>query len=134
MVNKRKANDLAFGFKIEKEVFELLKERYGEKLKQNGRYATFDFETDDTQLELKSRRIKSTTYPTMMLSYHKLKKAQDDLGKKKSIILFNLNDGLFEWEYDPNGFEISMGGTMKRGCDERHLCGYIPVKNLKRFV
>jgi len=86
------------------------------------------------QWELKSRRIKSTTYPTMMLSYQKIKKAQEDLGKKKSIILFYLNDGLFEWEYDPNGFEIAMGGTTRRNCDERHLCGYIPVKNLKRFV
>jgi len=133
-MNRNKKNDLAFGFKKEKEVLKLLKSRYGEKLKQNSRYATFDFETDDTQLELKSRRISSTTYPTMMLSYHKLKKAQDDLAKKKSIFLFNLKDGLFEWDYDPDGFEINMGGTMKRGCDERHLCGYIPVKNLKRFV
>ena len=137
MVNRKKMSDLAFGFKKEKEVLELLKKRYGEKtIKQNSKYSTFDFETEDgtIQWELKSRRIKSTTYPTMMLSYRKLKKAQDDLGKKKSIILFNLNDGLFKWEYDPDGFEISMGGTMKRGCDERHLCGYIPVKNLKRFI
>lgn len=134
MRNKRKINDLEFGFKKEKEVFELLKNRYGENLKQNSRYSTFDFEIDDIQLELKSRRISSTAYPTMMLSYHKLKKAQEDLGKKKSIFLFNLKDGLFEWDYDENGFEINMGGTMKRGCDERHLCGYIPVKNLKRFV
>ncbi len=133
-MNRRKANDLEFGFKKEKEVFELLKERYGEKLKQNSRYSTFDFETDDIQFELKSRRISSTTYPTMMLSYHKLKKANQDLGKKKSIFLFNLKDGLFEWEYDPNGFEINMGGTMKRGCDERHLCGYIPVEDLVRFT
>ena len=130
-------SDLSFGLKKEKEVLKLLKSRYKEKtINQNSKYSTFDFETEDgsMQWELKSRRIKSTTYPTMMLSYQKIKKAQEDLGKKKSIILFYLNDGLFEWEYDPNGFEIAMGGTTRRNCDERHLCGYIPVKNLKRFV
>ena len=137
MVNRKKMSDLSFGLKKEKEVLKLLKSRYKEKtINQNSKYSTFDFETEDgsMQWELKSRRIKSTTYPTMMLSYQKIKKAQEDLGKKKSIILFYLNDGLFEWEYDPNGFKIAMGGTTARNCDERHLCGYIPVKNLKRFV
>ncbi len=136
MKNHRKIKDLKFGLKKEKEVLELLKSRYGEKtIKQNSKYSTFDFETVDgsIQWELKSRRCSSKTYPTMMLSYHKLRKAQDDLGKKKSIILFNLQDGLFEWEYDPDGFEIAMGGTTARNCDERHMCGYIPITSLRRF-
>lgn len=136
MKNHHKRKDLKFGLKKEKEVLELLKSRYGEKtIKQNSKYSTFDFETVDgsIQWELKSRRCSSKTYPTMMLSYHKLRKAQDDLGKKKSIILFNLRDGLFEWEYDPDGFEIAMGGTTARNCDERHLCGYIPITSLVRF-
>ena len=68
MVNRKKMSDLSFGLKKEKEVLKLLKSRYKEKtINQNSKYSTFDFETEDgsMQWELKSRRIKSTTYPTM---------------------------------------------------------------------
>lgn len=131
---RSKSKDLHFGFKKEKEVLKILNDKYDGRVKQNSRYATFDFELDDgsIQWELKSRRCCSYTYPTMMLSYHKILKAQENL-EKKTIFLFNLKDGLFQWEYDEDDFEVELGGTMSRGSDERHMCAFIPITSLRRF-
>jgi len=130
-----KGSDLSFGFRKELQVFERLKNKYGKDIKRNSRYSKFDFETADgkIQFELKSRRFGVHAYPTTMISYHKLEAAQIDLDKKKTIFLFNFRDGLYEWEYNDDEFEVRGGGTTKRGCNELHLCGYIPIENLNEF-
>lgn len=125
--------DCKYGFNCEDTLFRKIREKYGEDVKKTTRYATFDYENEKTQLELKNRRCKYTTYPSMMIGINKLKKAEDTKDIKKSIFLFNFIDGLYYWEYDKDQYYTAYGGRKDRGIDERRNTAFIPIKHLQPF-
>ena len=120
--------DLHFGKCCEEELIEKIREKWGNDIKKTkNKYAVFDFENKDLQIELKNRRCSSKTYPSMMIGLNKIIKAQQDIDKKKSIFLWNLTDGLFMWEYNDEDYYVSMGGRTNRGKDERKQTAFIPM-------
>lgn len=71
--------------------------------------ARWDYESEDCLIELKSRNVASTDYPTAMLQYKKIMNANLDNSGKRILYAFKYTDGLFVIEYDPvefSGYEI----------------------------
>lgn len=109
------------GEACERKLYPFIQNRYGQ-CRMTDRYATFDYEGDGFQVELKSRRIFSKQYSTVMIGTNKIDEARKRGGK--TYFLWNLYDGLFEWEFDP----IS--------CDEfetNSMVTYVPTDKLKRI-
>ena len=119
-----------YGMNCENALFRKIREKWGEDIKKTARYAIFDYENDNLQIELKNRRVNFSTYPSMMMGLNKLKKAEETKDKKKSIFLFNFKDGLYYWEYDKNQYDLGWGGRNDRGIDERKTTAFIPTKHL----
>jgi len=128
---EQKRKDLLFGLTSEEIMLFRIRELFGKDVKRNGLYDIFDYENKKYQIELKTRRIVSKTYKDIMIGLNKLEVAETTKDKK-SIFLWKMNDGLFMWEFNLNQYEIRMGGTQKRGRDERKYCGFVPMEYLKK--
>lgn len=123
--------DFIFGSNCEKKLIEKIREKWGNDIqKTQNKYAVFDFENKDLQIELKNRRCSSKQYPSMMIGLNKLQKAERDLDEKKSIFLWNLTDGLFMWEYNSDDYYVANGGRTNRGIDERKMTAFVPTQHL----
>jgi len=124
--------DETYGLSKEQELYSKFKELHGDTLKKTvGQYNSFDFENDETVLELKSRRITKNRYNETMVSLSKVKKAGYE--KRNVYFYFNFTDGLYRWKYDPvevKTFRCDKGGRCDRGRREINNYCYIPVKNL----
>ena len=128
--------DESYGLTKEQELFSKLKEMHGDTLKKTiGKYNPFDFENEDTLIELKSRRNTKDKYPDTMVSLSKVKKAE---GEKRNVYFyFNFTDGLYRWKYDSEelkNFRYGQGGRNDRGrCEINNYC-YIPVNILAKSI
>ncbi len=105
------------------ELFDIIKEAFDGNLKKtSGRYDPFDFESDDTLVELKSRRCNHDTYNTTMIPYSKLIYC-NKFPDKKVILCFNFEDGLYCHTYErEKQHDI-------RKFNNRDYC-YIPINQL----
>lgn len=124
-----KKKDLQLGLSSEEKMLFRIKEMYGEDIERTGLYDIFDYENETYQIELKTRRCKSTDYYDIMIGLNKLEIAETTKNKK-SIFLWKMVDGLFMWEFNKKQFSIRLGGTCRRGYDERKYCGFVPMKYL----
>tara|TARA_R110002020_G_scaffold354671_1_gene567405 strand:+ start:305 stop:700 length:396 start_codon:yes stop_codon:yes gene_type:complete len=130
-MNKKKEKDLLFGLTSEEVLLFRIKELFGKDVERTGLYDIFDYENENYQIELKTRRIVSKAFKDIMIGLNKLEIAETTKNKK-SIFLWKMNDGLFMWEFNKNQYEVRMGGTQKRGLDERKFCGFVPTHYLKK--
>lgn len=101
----RLKKDIQFGLEQECKIINNIKVFFNDNnvVKDNDRYAPFDFIGDDCLYELKSRRVSHNTYPTTIFPKHKLDKT--DNSNKKRILLFSFEDGLYYIEYDNDLFK-----------------------------
>jgi hypothetical protein len=122
-------SDYQYGIKKENTSLNKLSKVFGE-LKKSYQYALFDFCNDEYEVELKSRRCKSNTYPTTMVGYNKLLYAKKH-PNKKYVFAFNFEDGLYyhpiDLEYDYN---IQEGGGYGRAVKPYV---YIPIEELTKI-
>jgi hypothetical protein len=89
------------------------------------KYSHFDYESDDTLVELKSRRVLSTAYPDYMMNGCKLYAAQKS--GKTVYFVFRFTDGVFYWKYDASvPLRNDYNGRRDRGCDETQFMYYLP--------
>jgi len=124
----QKILDLKYGKSKELTLFQFIKNKYGDDIKMNiDPYSVFDYSNNNTQIELKNRRVHFNTYPSLMIGNNKLMKAHIDLKNNKitSIFLWNLLDGLYEWEFNEAQYYLAMGGTFRGGRNEPRICGFI---------
>jgi len=128
-MNKIKKADLKFGLSSEEKMLFRIREIFGKDIERTGLYDIFDYENKTYQIELKTRRCKSTDYYDIMIGLNKLEIAETT-ENKKSIFLWKMNDGLYMWEFNKNQYTIRMGGTNRRGRNERKYCGFVPMKYL----
>jgi len=121
--------DLSFGLQNENEIILVLKKDFPNVIKTASNHP-FDFITDNTYFELKSRRCNHNTYPDTMIGYNKIlyaKKYPD----KNYIFLFKFNDGLYKHHYDPQKeYTIKQGGRWDRGRQEIKDYAYIKKEDL----
>ena len=124
-----KKQDLQLGLSSEKKMIFRIRELFGKDIERNGLYDIFDYENEKYQIELKTRRIRSTDFADIMIGLNKLQIAEKT-ENKKSIFLWKMVDGLFMWEFNKNQYSVRMGGTCRRGKDERKFCGFVPTEYL----
>jgi len=138
---EKKIADLNLGTSGELDVLEILKLRHGDNVKQFTRkYAPFDYYvTNDNneiikEYELKTRRCGIKTYPTLAFGLNKLEYA--DKRNKENVetsFLWNLNEGLYEWDYNgTQTYEVSSICNKARN-DKPHDAVYVDTKFIKPF-
>lgn len=132
MYKEKFATDLKFGLEQEKINFEAIK-KLDCNLVETNRRCIFDYESEYTLVELKSRNNAYNKYPTTMIGYNKIEYA-NKFPNKKVYFCFKFTDGLYYYEYNKNDkFEFNLGGRCDRGRAEiNHYC-YMPITYLKKL-
>ena len=102
----KKQADLKFGFANEEAMIDALRKLPNcENInKTKDQFDAIDFESQDTFLELKSRRIKHNQYPTALIGCNKISKICNN-GKSNNYLCWNYLDGLYYMKYDSNQFK-----------------------------
>lgn len=130
-----KTIDYKFGHQLESELFSLFCEKFDAELKMQPKYNVFDYASDKTLVELKSRRCRHNTYPTTMIGANKFEKLVTD--NRDAYFVFSFTDGIYYWKYDKdqlNQFELQNCGRYDRGRPEIKPHYLIPINNLEKLI
>ena len=128
--------DLKFGLCGEKNIYEKLKTISSKKIKKTlNKFAVMDFECADFVIELKTRRVKSNTYPDIMIGVNKINYIRKT--KRRGIIAYQFKDGDYYVEITDDVFNklrLDIGGVERAGTNDiKKMCYYIPTNILKKF-
>ena len=120
-----------YGKRQEKALLPIIQEYFGkEVMKNQDRYAKYDFTDGKFNYELKSRTNKMKQYPTTMITRNKV---EGNDANKDLILLFNYTDCLAYIQYEAEQFKNYTTENFSRlgvSWDEKpHL--YIPIEHLK---
>jgi hypothetical protein len=122
-------NDYLYGIQKQKEILPILRDHFGNDLKETvGRWKKYDFYSDKSIFELKSRKNTKTQYPTTLLTCNKVV----SVSGKDLIFLFNFTDQLCYIKYDPDlfsTFEKRLFSRINESFDEKDYF-YIPIERL----
>ncbi len=140
--NIRLKQDLAFGFRKEDEVLVQIKTKFPDAVKNADNFSIHDYcdPTNLIDMELKSRKIKKGSYPTVMLGYNKLctgRKRHNEGLNKRVIYFFGFvsKDGkgrdLWYWEDDfTTEWDIQWTGS---NLEQPEQISLIPMDKLIKF-
>ena len=87
-------------------------EKYGNNLKRSCKktyFVIYDWDSDKTKVELKSRTNYLNTYSTTMIGFNKVVNWGKDETDKRYFFLFGFVDGLYEWELTQENYD-AIGG------------------------
>jgi len=122
-------NDYLYGIQKQKEILPILRDHFGKDLEETvGRWKKYDFYSDKSIFELKSRKNTKTRYPTTLLTCNKVVSESG----KDLIFLFNFTDQLCYIKYDPDlfsTFERRLFSRINESFDEKDYF-YIPIERL----
>lgn len=126
--------DMKFGIEKEINQLDLIKSAIDINLKRSiKKNAIFDYYSDNTLVELKSRRNNHNTYPTTMVGYNKIEHA-NKFPEKEAYFCFCFLDGLYCYKYNKDDkLEVRLGGRRDRGKDEIKEYCYIPISLLRKI-
>ena len=128
--------DIKKGKEAEDKLYDLFKIVFdSELIKDENKYAIFDFYSNKTLVELKSRNNNFNDYKTTMVGMNKVNYGIKS--KKNVYFVFEFLDGLYYWKLDYkelSEFEIKTGGTIARGRNEFSSYLYIPIYKLKKIT
>jgi hypothetical protein len=128
-------NDLRFGLENEKIMLKMINEKFGDRgpfLKTSDQFHPYDFVRENEYIELKSRRCNHNTYPTTMISQHKINYAKNH-PECKFKLLFSFKDGVYSYDVDTEkDYEFKRAGRWDRGRPELNQYAFIPVNELIR--
>ena len=92
-------NDIAFGLQSEQNLMNTLASQFGADIqKTTYKYCPYDFYTANHKIELKTRRCKSSTYPTTIIP---VKKTQQE---GNLVFVFCFTDKICYINYDKDQF------------------------------
>ncbi len=134
MIMSKTLNDVNFGIKNELVVLDKLKKYYPSIEKKTYKYCLYDFESNSSIFELKSRRIYKDTYRDVLISGNKIECLLHH--DKKGYVLFNFYDGLYKFRVTNKSLkecDFRSGGRTDRGCCEINDCVYIPTRLLRKI-
>jgi len=127
-------NDVNFGIKNELVVLEKLKKYHPSIEKKTYKYCLYDFESNSSIFELKSRRIYKDTYRDVLINTTKIECLLHH--DKKGYVLFNFYDGLYKFRVTNKSLKECFfrdGGRTDRGSCEINDCCFIPTRLLKKI-
>tara|TARA_R110002072_G_scaffold698_3_gene5188 strand:+ start:1973 stop:2443 length:471 start_codon:yes stop_codon:yes gene_type:complete len=135
--------DLQFGSTNEMYVKNILKDLHPNHkvLFHKGTFSTFDFKVVDSlgniihEYELKSRRIKSNTYDSLMFGENKLryveKKYREHGGNYTFLWYCCFDNVLLGWDWEKGTTEFNLGtGQNKLRNEKKKKCVYVPTANM----
>jgi len=121
--------------KINEEFYKpIIEKDIKDKLNSNNQFNLFDFENLNFKVELKTREVEKTKYPTTIVGYDKIEKGLEFIKEGKRIIFFfgfKLS-GLYKFELTDENYKdlkISNIGCRFRETKKKHL--EIPVELLE---
>lgn len=121
--------DVIFGLKNEKLMKPLIEKHLQQQLNITGRFCCYDYVNDKTIVELKSRNCSVDTYPTTILTHHKVKQMM--LIDKEKYVFIKFTNGLYKCRLDNDLLKnaiLGSGGRCDRGKDEIRDYYYIPLR------
>ena len=149
MNNKANDEDLEYGKQHEILIKEMLEDMYAgtEYIVEfhSWKFSSFDFKILDKnnkivhEYELKSRRIKSNTYPTLMFGETKLNYAKSQYKKRGGRFTFlwwcEIDETLLSWEWTPKSLDYILAlGQNKIRHEKKKKCVYVPVSSMTEIV
>jgi hypothetical protein len=100
-LNSIREKDVSFGLNSEKNILDTFRKIFGNDLNRTeNKYALFDFENEETLVELKTRRCSSKAFQDTMIGHNKYSFAMES--PKKTYFCFKFTDGLFIHEFKKN--------------------------------
>ena len=132
----QRSKDINFGKTSEIELFDKLKEKFGNDLVHStDKYSRYDYYSDNCIVELKTRRVYKNTYSTTMIGLNKFDECLSN-NEKDYYFVFKFYDGTYYWKFDEDEydkFEKRIGGRSDRGYNEISSYLYIPVDRLEKI-
>ena len=128
-------DDYELGRTSEDTTLATLRIRIPDLIRDQNKYALFDFASTTTFVELKTRTFAHDKYPTTMVGANKIKVAESN-PDKTYYFAFSFTDGLYWIQYDKtlfDTFEVKQGGRWDRGRPELNQYCYIPVELLTKL-
>lgn len=129
--------DYAVGQQNELKNFKLMCENFDNELKHTSRFSLFDYESENTVVELKTRKCMSNTYPTTIVGTNKFDKLNSGDDIRSAYFVFEFIDGIYYWKYDKgqlDTFEMREYCRTDRGRFERRMHYSIPIKHLVKIT
>jgi len=122
--------DYNFGLQCENNIINTLQNYFNDdSITKLNRYSTFDFKGNQKYIELKTRRVNYSKYPTTMIGYNKIMKALEI--NEDVYFIFNFTDGIYYYKFDKEyELEIKKGGRFDRGRPEINDYVYLPIELL----
>ena len=102
-----------------------------EIVKTEDEYDTFDFESANSLVELKSRNCHSSRYYDTIVGLNKVQRAQVE-EVKKCYFVFGFTDGLFVWDFDKTQTDFKIGKNIPPNRNKDYV--FIPVKDLRPII
>jgi hypothetical protein len=136
----KKTLDLNYGMIGEEKVEPMIREYFNTEVVNTkltkGKFCAYDYECVErkTRYELKSRRVKFDTYPTIIINTTKITKGSTD--GNRLILLFLFTDGLYYTEYDRETFdnyEVTLMTIRRNGYEKTESVYNIPTRDLKQI-
>jgi hypothetical protein len=125
-------SEYEFGNKAEIELEKLMLDTFGVIRNQN-KYAVYDYESNETLVELKNRRCFSYSFKDIMMNHSKIELAKTTT--KDCYFVFKFIDGIYYWKYDPDvELRTDINGRTDRGMNEQKQFHYIPTHLLNRLA
>jgi hypothetical protein len=125
-------NDIVYGLNEENNIKNILENHFNIKLKKpKDKFKSYDLKGKNIRIEIKSRKIKSTQYPTTFLCNSKLKYYNKKIKRfnKKYIIVFNYLDEIKIIEFNDDLYNLPLKKIrISRGDLVENI--EIPVKSL----
>jgi len=122
--------DYLYGVSQEAKILPILQDHFGKELNRNQeRWGKYDFYTDTSIFELKSRTNRKNAYPTTLMTCNKVVNIED----KELYFLFNFTDELAYIKYDPvlfDTFEKKNYSRINQSYDEKEYY-FIPIQHLE---
>lgn len=123
------------GKTFEMETYELLKQIDDTLMPAEDPFAPFDFVSEKSCVELKSRTFEMAKYPTTIVGTNKVRLAEAD-SNKSYYFVFRFTDGVFYIKYNKTLFAKFKKGKCERtdrGKSEVMEVLHIPIANLIRI-
>ena len=126
--------DNEYGLESEKICLPIIKKLFDPYIiKNENKYAIFDYVGSTHFIELKTRKYESFKYPDTMIGVNKIKNALKVEGRKV-VFCFKFTDAFYYWEFDKEKLdevaEIRLGGRIDRGKDERRPYYFIKISSM----
>jgi len=127
--------DLEFGKTFELNMYDLIKQLDGDLVPSTDAFALFDFVSDKTEVELKSRTFYMRTYPTTIVGTNKIRYIESN-PDKSYYFCFAFTDGLYYLKYSKDlfsKFKKKKCERNDRGKTESMEVLHIPIEYLTQI-